>query len=333
MFDYSHLRTVQAQRGLHTATIQLEGRKLQPRLLITVDTELFSKSPKSQGLWGRVGGEEWGLVRLLAVFAELEVKATFFLDAYAGNEGDLAEQRRAAELVCARGQDLQLHTHPGQSFDRTRQRLRDYSLPEQEEIVEFGCRRIEQWTGKRPFLHRAGDWGADERTLEVLRRRGFRADFSASPWSQNCGFDPKWIAGNGWTRQEGMLCGVGTCYRDRLTGRTRRVDLGGTSFRETEEMLSRGIDPLILTLHSFSLLRYNRARTRFAPHPEYVERLRAFCGLARTQWGYQIISAREAVAEIQECPDAALPWSNLPTSSVGSSCAGLLKSVRARLSG
>jgi hypothetical protein len=259
------------------------------------------------------------------------IRATFFLDAYGGNARDLADQNQAAKLISARGQDLQLHTHPGPAFDRARDQLRHYSLEEQEQIIEFGCQRIQEWTGARPVLHRAGDWAADERSLEALRRRGFRADFSASPWSQHCGFDRDAISGNGWTRIGGMLCGVGTYYRDRLTARLRRVDLGGASFLETMDILARGIEPLFLTLHSFSLLRYDRSRTRFAPFPEYAERLRRFCRLARDKWGYQPATALEAVDSIQRGTDEALPWTELPTTATLASCAGILKSLRGRL--
>ena len=119
-----------------------------PRLLITVDTEI-SNFPRSMGLWGRVDGEDWGLGRLIDTFDEIEARGTFFLDAYAGNDDDLAEQRRAAELIVKRGHDLQLHTHPGPAFERARDQLRHYTLPEQEEIIELGCRRIQQWSGVR----------------------------------------------------------------------------------------------------------------------------------------------------------------------------------------
>lgn len=301
-----------------------------PRFLITVDTEL-SNFPRPLGISSRLGGEDWGVQRMIQVFASLGIRATFFLDVYAGNASDLDEQRRAAETIVAGGHDLQLHTHPGPAFDARRARLSDYSREEQQEILELGCSRLEEWTGTRPVLHRAGDWAADSHTLEALRQGGFRADFSASPWSRDCALPPELVSGNGWKRRAGLLCGVGTCYLDRLTGRIRRVDLGGVSFREATEVLALRIDPFILTLHSFSFLRYNRSRTHVAPFPEYIERLRRYCAIAREQWGYRAVAALEAASELESQPDAALPWSALPTSGSLSSCAGLLKSVRERL--
>lgn len=303
---------------------------MTPHLLLTVDTEL-SNFPREVGIAGRLGDEEWGLAKLLELFEELGVRATFFLDAYGSDTADLEEQRRAAELIVERGHDLQLHTHPGPSFSTDRALLRSYALEEQVEVLQLGCDRLEQWTGRRPVLHRAGDWAADEQSLQALARLKFRADFSASPWSRNCGLDRHLVSGNGWTRIEGMLCAVGTCYHDRLTGRIRRVDLGGVSFLEAMEVLSMGIDPLILTLHSFSFLRFNRGRTRFWPDPSYISRLRNYCTIARDRLGYQTVTALEAVTEIESAADGSLPWAALPVTGVVSSCAGLLKSVRERL--
>ena len=301
-----------------------------PRILITVDTEL-SNFPRPLGISSRLAGEDWGVQRMIEVFASLGIRATFFLDVYGGDAPDLHEQRRAAETIVAAGHDLQLHTHPGPSFDARRAALSDYNVEEQQAILELGCRRLREWTGTRPLLHRAGDWAADGDTLEALRREGFRADFSASPWSRACRMPRELVAGNGWQRSAGLLCGVGTCYVDRLTGRVRRVDLGGVSFREATDLLALRIDPLILTLHSFSFLRYNRSRTRVAPFPEYIDLLRRYCAIARERWGYQTAAALEAVAEAASLPDAALPWSALPTSRSLSSCVGILKSVRERL--
>lgn len=301
-----------------------------PRFLITVDAEL-SNFPRPLGLSSHLAGEDWGVRRMIEVFESMGIRATFFLDVYGDNAQDLAEQQRVAEMVAAAGHDLQLHTHPGPAFDPHRQRLCDYSPAEQEEILELGASRIRQWTGTRPLLHRAGDWGADSHSLEALRRRGFRGDFSASPWSRDCKLPRELVNGNGWQRSAGLLCGVGTCYLDWLTGRVRRVDLGGVSFREATDLLALRIDPLILTLHSFSFLRYNRARTHIAPFPHYIERLRRYCSIARERGNYRIGPALEAVAEIESQPRAPLPWSGLPRSRSLSSCAGLLKSVRERL--
>jgi hypothetical protein len=304
---------------------------MKPSLIVTVDTEL-TWFPDAQGLWGRVGGRECGLRHILEVFRVLEIRGTFFLDVYGKDEKDVNEQRRAGEMVVGKGQDLQLHTHPAPAFDTYRHNLNDYTLDEQIEILEFGRERIEKWTGQRPSLHRAGSWAANNETLEALKRLGFAADLSACLWGGRCGIERKSIVGNGWTRINDMLCGVGTCYRDRLTGRVRRLDIGGCSFGEVKEVLDKRIQTLFITLHSFSFLKYNKNRTRFGYAAGYVDRFRAFCELARNKHGYEIISAREAVDRMSNCPDRHLIWEELPVSGYAASATGIIKSAIDRLS-
>lgn len=300
-------------------------------LLITIDTEL-SNFPDGQGLWGRVGQERWGLGRMVDELDRLGVKGTFFLDVYGRVDSDVAEQRRAAELIASRGHDLQLHTHPGPAFDPQRPRLRDYDETEQAEIIAFGLDRIENWTGHRPTLHRAGDWGADDRSLRALTRMGIEADFSVSPWSPNCGIDHLAVQCNGWANVDGMLCGIGTCFRDRVTGRVRRVDIGGTSYKEVLDVLSRRIDPFILTLHSFSLMRFNRDRTTFKGDGRYLDRLRDLCTRASREHGYEVRTAVQVVAALKAAgADRETAWP-MPTTTPLASAAGIIKSIHGRLS-
>ena len=302
---------------------------MNPSLLVTVDTEL-SNFPHGQGLWGKVGNSTWGLERMIAVFDELGISATFFLDVYGGNSEQTDHQQKAAETIAHSGHDLQLHTHPAAAFDRSRQRIRDYSLEEQGKIIALGCDRIEQWGGTRPVLHRAGDWGADRHTLQALKSQGMRADFSACAWSGNCDLGSDLVSGNGWKRVNGLLCASGTGFRDRLTGRIRRVDLGGASYSEITDILFRKIDPMILTLHSFSFLHYDRSRTRFTANPEYIETLGSFLKLA-TDLGYQSKTALTCINELDALPIGALSWTPLPVTQTHASVAGLLKSARGRL--
>lgn len=304
---------------------------MSPSLLITVDTEL-TWFPDAQGLWGRVGHKEYGLHHILDVFDELNIKATFFLDVYGKKEQDVSEQRKAGELIAGKAQDLQLHTHPAPTFDHKRRMLNEYSLAEQEDILAFGRNRIQKWTGCLATVHRAGSWAANNDTLVALKRLGFLGDFSGCLWGRHCDIERQLIDGNGWARINGIVCGVGTCYRDRLTRRIRRIDLGGCSFVEVREMLAKRIDPLFLTLHSFSFLKYNKTRTRFGYAGDYVSRFRHFCQMATTQHGYAIVTANDMVVQLTRLSDDELRWGRMPTSSYLSSFGGIVKSALDRLS-
>ena len=110
-------------------------------ILLTVDVEL-SNLPGTRGLWGQTPRGEYGLRFILEWLAELDIPATFFVDVYGGTEETVSEQRAACEAILAAGQDCQLHTHPGPSFDAKRPRLNQYNRDEQREILEFGLARL-----------------------------------------------------------------------------------------------------------------------------------------------------------------------------------------------
>lgn len=296
--------------------------------IITADVEL-SNFPQEQGLWGRIGGESWGLPRLLDELARLQVPATMFVDVYGSTPDSVAAQQKACAMIASYGQDLQLHTHPASAFDANREQLLEYDLEEQLRILQFGRDRVLEWTGIEVNVHRAGDWAANADTLRALRRLGFIADFSASAWSRSCAIPGASGMGNGWHLIEDMLCAAGTCYRDRLTGRIRRMDLGGVSMAEVRECVHGGNDPLILTPHSFSLMRFNPARTRFRPDRGYVRRLHRYVEMARDA-GYRFQSAREAAMAVTGQIAGETASRPLPVSSLPASLSGVAKSLAER---
>ena len=294
-----------------------------PSLIITVDTEL-SNFPDGQGLWGRSAeGNELGLSFILDLLESSDSQATFFVDVYGNPSDDVAQQRRACEQIVDLRQDLQLHTHPAPSFDRARPQLSDYSLAEQVQILEFGCERIRDWTGRQPAVHRAGDWAANDDSLTALSNTDFVADFSACAWSRFCQLPNELLAGNGRLRHHGILCCPATCFRDRLRRRLRRLDLHGCSGCEIGELVARPIDPLIITLHSFSFfLEYRRGvdldtlRMRFR---RFLETVR--------EAGYHVETASAATQRMRTTPDREDALTPFPVTSVTTSVCSNVRST------
>jgi hypothetical protein len=86
--------------------------------------------------------------------------------------------RRIAEELQSAGQDVGLHTHPQWAYDPARNGMDQYTLDEQTAIIRDGVRLLSEWTGRAVVAHRAGDYAADERTLEALRTNGIKVDSS-----------------------------------------------------------------------------------------------------------------------------------------------------------
>ena len=123
-------------------------------------------------------GSACGLMAIAQVLRERGVAGTFFLNVYesrAWGEPVLAD---IAIRLQKAGQDVALHTHPQWAYDPSRNAMYQYSVDEQTAIIRDGVRLLAAWTGQPVVAHRAGDYTADERTIEALNRNGVRVDSS-----------------------------------------------------------------------------------------------------------------------------------------------------------
>jgi len=103
---------------------------------------------------------------------------TFFLNVYEHPRWGETVMRDIAVKLQAAGEDVALHTHPETAYDPLRAEMYQYSLDEQTSIIRDGMQLLTVWTGRRVVAHRAGDYSADEHTLEALKRNGMRVDSS-----------------------------------------------------------------------------------------------------------------------------------------------------------
>ncbi|HEY0411885.1 MAG TPA: polysaccharide deacetylase family protein [Allosphingosinicella sp.] len=162
------------------------------RVLLTVDTELAWRHAAAGFGWEEnyarsVEPAGVGLSYQLDLLERHGLKACFFVDPMPACRYGIEPVRRMVETVLARGQEVQLHLHPfwaaasGPVFELT-------GLPESEQRahVEQARALLTEAGAPPPTAFRAGSFGADDATLAVLARLGFRHDssFNAShsPW-------------------------------------------------------------------------------------------------------------------------------------------------------
>ncbi len=156
-------------------------------VLITIDTEY------SAGLYARGTGAdravnfdrtiacrssrgEAGIFYQMDVFDRCGVKAVFFVDPMPALVWGQQAVDAVVQPIIARGHEVQLHCHtewlafadrsplPG----RTGLNIKDFTLPEQRVLLEWGLDRIEQAGAPRPIAFRAGNYGANDDTLRAL---------------------------------------------------------------------------------------------------------------------------------------------------------------------
>lgn len=129
-------------------------------------------------------GSRCGLMQIVRTLQERRLAGTFFLNVYEYTRFGVPALRDIAVRLETAGQDVELHTHPETVYDRSRTEMYQYSLEEQTAIIRDGARLLHDWTGHTVLAHRAGAYGADERTLLALERNGIRVD-SSMFWAQS----------------------------------------------------------------------------------------------------------------------------------------------------
>ncbi len=164
----------------------------KPKCMITVDVEaLPMRAPDNHVdtlIYGRIGGEEWGIGRMMDIADKHGVKMTFFLDfAEAELYGDQIIE--VGKYIASRGHDLQVHCHYDLLWDAVRSRFPKvdngdyysyYTWYEDEEISEFCidyC--LEQYRKcgvDKPIVFRGGEYRLGAALIKKLKEKGVAAD-------------------------------------------------------------------------------------------------------------------------------------------------------------
>lgn len=232
------------------------------KVIITIDVEAHRTRDEI------TGGDFDSLGDILVAFQEQSIQATFFVDTC-----EVATWgREYIENVCRRiqgaGHDLQLHAHPHHfTGDSKRWLLSEYSREEQEKVLEFAFREFETMTGNRPIAFRAGGFGLDQNTLEILAQRGISIDSSVMVARPGCYVQTTPIGAptlcNGF--RELPMTPVYTLGNRRFPLRVSALDFNWLPQvvirRAMRSLRAQGAPVVVLLLHSSSLCRRTGART------------------------------------------------------------------------
>lgn len=142
-------------------------------LLITVDVEAHRAIEEISGSHSDSLGE------ILASLRRFGYRATFFVDLCEVPTWGENYMRQVCKRIQDADQDVQLHAHPHHvSGDHKRWLLSEYTREEQARILDYAVEQYRKFTGTQPFAFRAGGFGANRDTLELLAERGVKIDCS-----------------------------------------------------------------------------------------------------------------------------------------------------------
>jgi hypothetical protein len=159
--------------------IRLSPAHGSPKVLFTVDVESKGKLTLPAQMDGICDdGSACGLMEIVRMLSEYRIAGIFFLNVYEHTCWGKEALRNITMRLLIAGQDVALHTHPGTAYDPSRMEMYEYTLDEQTAIIRDGAQLLASWTGQSAVAHRAGNYSADERTLDALERNGVHLDSS-----------------------------------------------------------------------------------------------------------------------------------------------------------
>ncbi len=225
-----------------------------------------------------------GLAHHLALLAEHDLKACFFVDPMPALVYGLKPVARIVEAVLAAGQEVQLHCHANWTAARAGDRgtaharfnLDEYSLAEQTDLIAGALDLLVAAGAPRPIAFRAGAYAADDDTLAARAALGFAYDSShngAAP--RGIGLPCDAIAP---VARAGLVELPVTLIED-VPGRLRPFQLCALSSGESGQALDHaareGHAAVTLVSHSFELA--NRLGT--GANAVHVRRFAALCAM------------------------------------------------------
>ena len=245
------------------------------QILLSCDTEvgeLAQDLDEAFALFvlGRIDGEQVGVPLINAIAAEYGAVVNHFVDVYHPSH----EKNFAAlcEQILTDGHFVGLHTHPGSRFGR--RYMYEYDEDEQMEILTWGKEWLFKHLGLDVKTHRAGGYGADERTCAALRAMGFAQDSSFFYQAKECRLDYPFI--NKVSLHNSVWeFPVTVCREQRLfLGQERKPQYKKLDFRYGSDaatiidVVHRAPDNsiIVLFLHSFNFLTgyYKKREKKFS---------------------------------------------------------------------
>lgn len=234
--------------------------------IFTVDVEgHVGTDPVEHLIYGKTkDGQLCGIDMLMDVLEQYNMKGLFFVDI--AEVWDYGDEKIAGVLkhIEERGHDVGVHIHPDHMADKKKLFLSEYTKDEQYEIIRKCTDFYEKTLGHKPLAFRAGKYGANRETLDIIAELGYKVDFSEFYGQKWCHIDPPVAKVNVQKLGSGLIEIPVTAYISLDVGAYSRYDKldCGQTFSEFKTLMNKlekkGDNIAVLFAHSFSLVDWRK---------------------------------------------------------------------------
>lgn len=312
-------KTLSCERDSEVA----KGPRLVLPVLITIDTE-YSEDFYARGVARdcsqnfdlaiacRGQGQEAGIHYQMDVMERHGIRGVFFVDPMPALVWGQDAVERIVQPILERGHEVQLHLHTewlrfakdNPLGDRTGRNMRDFTLAEQRVLIAYAADRLVVAGAPFPKAFRAGNYGADENTLQALGDCGiaFDSSFPAGLLGNECGIEG--ILGSCAPFRRNNAVELPIAAISARNGGFRHGQVAALSAREMQAAVTHAHahkwPAMVMVSHSFELFdRHSAAPSRIMKRR--FERLCAWLGRS------EIATAKGFAGLAIEPDDRALP--------------------------
>lgn len=274
--------------------------KARLQVMYTVDVEAWPRLPdwRTTGMAGDLARDidgatpegNFGVGYQVDLLQQHGLKGVFFIEALMACELGIDPLARIVDTVQAGGSEVQLHIHT-EWFEKMSAPLlgstRAYNIRElefeaQKRVIERAKSNLEQAGANDVIAYRAGNFGADFRTLRALGECGIRYDSSYNYCylEKGCGLglDAMLVQP---THLHGVVEYPVSCYRD-YPGHYRPAQLCAISGREMQAAMSAAHredwQSFVIVSHSFEMLRDRKLALPYGqPDRAVIARFEELC--------------------------------------------------------
>ncbi|PCI57704.1 MAG: hypothetical protein COB45_02630 [Gammaproteobacteria bacterium] len=166
--------------------------KQKLKVFLTIDTEVWEfyqdiQKNVSSGLWGITSDGEYGLNFQLETFQKYNLKATFFVEPFFSYHSGKEILKTAVNNIQLLNQEVGLHIHTEWlsgvdelpfDLDGLHRNIGDFDLSSQVVLIDHARNILFNHADSDVCCFRAGNYGADNNTLNALYKLGITFDTS-----------------------------------------------------------------------------------------------------------------------------------------------------------